>query len=571
MPKKWVIKEKYPESLVAEFANENAVGLQLLWNRGVRTSAERDALFNFDYERGLPDPLLHKDMRKAAERIITAVEKNERVIVYGDYDADGMSGATVFHDFFKRIGFNNFDVYIPDRFSEGYGLSFASINSFMEQKPTLVITVDCGVTSVAEIKHLEDHGVNVIVTDHHLVPPEAPQPYALVDAKQDGDEYPFKFLCGAGTAFKVVQAILALKTFNLPKGWEKWLLDVVAIATIADMVAMRDENRTLTHFGLAVLRKTRRAGLLALFKKLRIDPAHLGEDDIAFGIAPHVNAASRMGHETTGFELLTTDSPEEAEWLAKKIIETRAAQRTQVDDVLAEIKARFEGRSDLPEAIVAGNEKWSPGVLGIVANRLQDFYLRPIFLWGRGAESKDIKGSARSREYSVVNIMRLMPEGFFKDFGGHHAAGGFSAAPEKAAELEAAILDAVRRTPKHEMEEELTIDQEVSLEQVDRKLLSNILRFGPFGIENPAPQFLFKGLEVKHAKNLGSEGLHIKLSFHKASGEEVSAVSWFRKESAANFTPGMLLDVVGSVEMSRFNGKSEIRIGMADFRPTETE
>lgn len=566
MPKKWVVKDAYPTEFRAEFPDETEAGLQLLFNRNIKHRAERDALLNFDYERGLHDPMLHKNMRRAAERIIAAVKAGERVIVFGDYDADGMSGAAILYDFFRRIGFENFNVYIPNRFTEGYGLTFSALDSFMEQNPKLVITVDCGVTSTSEVRHLEERGINVIVVDHHLLMETVPPSYALIDAKQDGDEYPFKFLCGAGTAFKVVQAILQIENFGLPRGWEKWLLDAVAIATVADMVAMKGENRVLTHFGLAVLRRTRRTGLLALFRKLRLDPGHLNEDDIAFSLASHINAASRMGYETTSFELLITDSEEKAEWLVRKIVDTRAAQRAQVDDILLEIKARFSDLDNLPEAIVAGNEKWSPGVLGIAANRLQDFYPLPIFLWGKG-ESQNLKGSARSRDCSVVEIMRSFPEGFFKDFGGHHAAGGFSMSADKAVEFEKLLLDIVSRTPKREIPEEIMIDKEIALEEVDKCLLQNILRFGPFGMENPAPLFLFRGLEVKHAKNLGSDGLHLKLSFHKTNGEEVNAVSWFRKESAADFAPGTLLDVVGSVESSRFNGRSEIRIGMADFRP----
>jgi single-stranded-DNA-specific exonuclease len=567
--KKWIIKDAGPASLAIEFPDEDEVGLQLLWNRGVRDRAERDALVHPNYEKDLHDPFLHKGMRIAAERIIAAIDKQERVIIYGDYDADGMSGATVFHDFFKRVGFENFDVYIPDRFSEGYGLSMRSIESFMAQNPKLVITVDCGVTSVEEVAELKKRGVDVIVTDHHLVPEKKPEPLALVDAKQEGDEYPFKFLCGAGTAFKVVQAILKIKSFNIPAGWEKWLLDVVAIATIADMVPMNGENRAIVHFGLTVLRKTRRIGFLALLRRLRIDATHITEDDIAFSIAPHINAASRMGHETTGFELLTTNLYEEADWLAQKIYKTRAEQRELVDIVINEIKVLYPDVNNLPVAIVAGNEKWSPGVLGIVANRLQDFYPRPIFLWGRGGSSSDLKGSARSRYSSVVEIMKHMPEGFFIDFGGHHMAGGFSMTLDKVDKFNKLLLAAVRDTPRHDLEEEIIIDREISLERVNASLLRNILRFGPFGMENTAPIFLFKGLEVKHAKNLGSDGLHLKLSFHKASGEEISAVSWFRKESLANVAPGTILDVVGSVEQSRFNGKSEIRISMADFRPVQ--
>ncbi|MEK7647030.1 MAG: single-stranded-DNA-specific exonuclease RecJ [Patescibacteria group bacterium] len=568
--KKWALKESLPEDAINIFPGEDRVSSSLLFSRGIKSAADKANFFSPDYEKDLHDPFLLRDMEKAATRIIKAIRGGERIVVFGDYDADGVCGATIFSDLFVQIGYANFRVYIPDRYKEGYGLSAVAVEAIIKENPAVVITVDCGVTNFDEVERLNSLGIDAIIIDHHIVPPRWPNAFAIIDAKKETETYPFKFLCGAGMAFKTVKAILRKDNFDLPEGWEKWLLDVAAIATVADMVPLLDENRALVHFGLKVLRKTRRVGLTVLFKKLRIDGEHLTAEDVAFSVAPYINAASRMGNDTTSFELLTTDSYEKAHWLVDRMVSTKTEQAHFVDLVLRDIRAKYPEGSPVPDVIIMGDASWHPGVLGITANRVLEMYSRPVFLWGQGEESETVKGSARSRgEISVVEIMRNVQEGFFLDFGGHHAAGGFSLATDKAGQFEKAIAEAAKKAPRQPgAGEDMLADAELAISDVGRELLGGLDRFEPFGMENPKPVFWLKNLALKHVGVFGKDGLHLKLSFHNLSGGELNAIAFWRGKDAKFFEQGegLLVDLLANVEMSRFNGTEELRLRAVDYK-----
>ena len=569
MKKKWVLKKPCPASLVKKFPDEDEVGRQMLFERGLKTAEARNRFFYPDYERDLHDPFQHKDMEKAAQRIVRAVKEGEKLVILGDYDADGMCGAAIFSDFLKKIGFANFEVYIPDRYQEGYGLSQKAVEKFMELKPALVVMIDCGITDSQGIEKLHSRNIEVIVIDHHLAPPKLPEAYAVIDAKRKDDDYPYEYLCGAGEAFKTIQAILKIDSFGLPPGWEKWLLDLVGIAVIADMVPLTDENRTLVYYGLRVMQKTKRPGLLALYRKLNLNPSFITEEDIAFSVAPHINAASRMGRETTSFDLLITSSLTEAEWLVEKICQTKEEQRRLVDIIINEVKNKYRDLDNLPPAILMGNLSWNPGVLGLSANRLLEFFSRPIFLWGKGPISDNVKGSARSNDLSVVEIMCSLPEDFFIDSGGHHFAGGFSVSLEKIAEFEKKIIEVVSKKSRDKNRFlKMEADQELDIEKVDGRLFENISRFSPFGAENPAPIFWFKNLELKHVAALGNNGLHLKLFFHKSNGEELAAILWHKGKrlELQNLKAGSKLELLAAVELSRYNGRKELRLAVEDYK-----
>ncbi|MBI5045994.1 MAG: hypothetical protein HZC14_03300 [Candidatus Niyogibacteria bacterium] len=303
---------------------------------------------------------------------------------------------------------------------------------------------------------------------------------------------------------------------------------------------------------------------------MRINAEHLTAEDIAFSIAPYINAASRMGNDTTSFELLTTDSYEKAEWLVDRMVATKAEQAHFVDLVLQDIREKYPEGSFVPDIIIMGDALWHPGVLGIAANRVLDLYSRPVFLWGQGEESETVKGSARSRgEISVVEIMRHVPEGFFLDFGGHHAAGGFGLEKEKAGQFENVIVEAAQKTPRQQdLGDDLLADAELSISEVDRDLLSRLDRLEPFGMENPKPVFWLKGLSLKHATVFGKDGLHLKLSFHNSGGGELNVIAFWRGKDAKFFeeSRGALIDLLANVEMSRFNGSEELRLRAVDYK-----
>jgi single-stranded-DNA-specific exonuclease len=381
MSKQWTVREKISDDLVR----------QILFYRGVKEEKEIEKFLNPDYEDGQHDPFLMKDMDKAAERILRAIKNNEKIVIYGDYDADGVCASAIFHEFFKKIGFNNFHIHIPDRHIDGYGLNSSAIEEFKTLKVNLVITLDCGITDYDEVEELGKAGIDVVITDHHLAPaspsqggPEKiPKAIAVVDSKREDDSYPFKFLCGAGVAFKTIQALIKKGDFNITSGWEKWLLDLVCLATIADMVPLVDENRVLAGFGLKVLRKTQRAGLKSFYRRLSFNSANLNEDDISFMLVPRLNVSGRMDHANASFELLITESAEEADWITGKMEMMTAERKSIVIKMTEEIDEKIKQAGGAAEVIVVGNTDWNTGVLGMTASRVVEKYNKPVFCGGK--------------------------------------------------------------------------------------------------------------------------------------------------------------------------------------------
>ena len=555
--KQWVIREKVSENLEEH----------LLFYRGIKTKEEAEKFLNPDYEMDLHDPFEILDMDKAADRILQAVKNNERIIIFGDYDADGVCAAAIFYDFFKKIDFENFHIHIPDRHLDGYGLTSEAIDEFIEQKAGLIITVDCGITDYDEVEKINKAGIDAVIIDHHLVPEKLPNAFAIIDSKQEKDNYPFKYLCGAGTAFKTIQALIIKGNFNIVPGWEKWLLDLVAIATIADMVPLVGENRILACYGLKVLEKTNRIGLLNLFRRLDMSQKNITEDDISFMIAPRINIASRMDHANTSFELLTTSSSEEANWITSRLESLNNDRRGIVDAIIDEVDKRIS-QEELPNIIVEGDLGWNTGVLGLTAHRLIDNYKRPVFLWGKG-KAKQIKGSCRSDgSVNMVELMGILPEGILIEMGGHAMAGGFSLAEEKIGEFKKEILKAYEKMPKEKTENGiLHIDKELNIDEINWKFYGVVEKFRPFGIDNPKPVFLFSDAEIVNVRKFGNNGLHLQLDFERSKGEKISAIGFFMaQQENFNFIAGQRVDLVASLEKSTYRTLPELRLKIIDVK-----
>ncbi len=288
---------------------------RLLDLRGI-SSEDRPSFLSPSYEEHLHDPFLMSDMEKAVDRILLAMKNDEHIVVYSDYDADGIPGGVILHDFFVKAGYSNFENYIPHRHDEGYGLHMDAVEQFVKNGAKLIITVDLGITAVEEVAFAQKNGVDVIVTDHHLPQENVPKAFAILNPKKKGDEYPFKELCGAGVAFKLVQGLIKKIPELQNTGWEKWLLDMAGLATLSDMVPLVGENRVLAFYGMKVLQQTKRAGLQHLLKKMKIDPKYLVEDDITFMLTPRLNAASRMDSPQRAFEVLSERDPIKAAEIA---------------------------------------------------------------------------------------------------------------------------------------------------------------------------------------------------------------------------------------------------------------
>ncbi len=572
MNKKWVLGEKISENLEE----------QLLFYRGIKTEDEAEIFFNPDYERDLRDPFEFSQMRKIVDRIVEATEKNEKIVIFGDYDADGICSCVVFHDFFQKIGFDNFQVYIPDRNKEGYGLNMKVVNEFIEQKVNLIITIDCGITDLEEIKKANKGKIEVIVIDHHLPPENLPLAFAILDPLMENEDYPFKQFCGAGLVFKVVSALVKNEAFKIVATWEKWLLDVVAIATIADMCPFIDENRVLVSDGLKVLKgdlkglqvlkKTRRLGLASLIEKLQIDNRNINEDDIGFSIAPCINAAGRMDHATTSFSLLTTESIEEAGALSQKLIEKNQERKKLSQEIFEKINLELSEKTNLAEIIVLGNEKWPVGILAAVANKILEKYNRPAFVWGKGEITSEIKGSCRSNgSINLVELLGVIGDKIFSEFGGHAFSAGFTVREGKISNLTEEIEKAYLEIPHQKIEQEiLYLDSEFNLENIDWDFISLLDKFQPFGMGNPKPVFLLRNLEIWSNRVFGNGGIHIRLGFKKPNGEIISAIGFFMQEKLDFIVAtGTKVDLAACVEKNTYNGSTELRLRIVDIRPAE--
>jgi len=559
-----------PEEVDAALAAHPPLVRQLLWNRGIETAAAATAFLAPLYD-SLHDPFLMTDMEPAVERVLAAVDRSERIAIYSDYDCDGIPGGVLLHDFLRAIGYENFENYIPHRHHEGYGLSIAAIDTLADRGATLMVTVDCGITDLAQVAHAQARGVDVIVTDHHEVGEVLPGAYAVLNPKRD-DAYPFAGLCGSGVAWKLVQALLLRRPTLLPRGQEKWWLDVVGLATIADMVPLTGENRTLAHFGLAVLRKTRRPGLAHLFRLMRIERQHLTEDDIGFMIGPRINAASRMGTPEDAFHMLATRDESAAGGHAKHLETLNNERKGVVAAMVKDIKKRMAHAEPAP-VIVMGNPEWRPALVGLAANTLAEAYQRPVFLWGRDGREV-IKGSCRSGgSASVVSIMRAAHDAFI-EYGGHHASGGFSVSEDEIHTLDARLNSAYEavRTEGAPAAREVTLDATLSPEEVSDALALEIASLAPFGEGNAKPLFAFRAITPQAVELFGKGRDHTKCRLETAHSA-LEAIAFFATPDSFRvpLTTGVPVTLVAHVERSFFMRRASTRLRIVDVLPADAE
>ncbi|MBI2481967.1 MAG: single-stranded-DNA-specific exonuclease RecJ [Candidatus Vogelbacteria bacterium] len=517
-----------------------------------------------DYERDLLDPFLFKGMDKAVERILTALTNKEKIIIFGDYDADGVPATALLASFFNQIGFTFYDIFIPDRHLESYGLSLERVKEFAADDVKLIITVDCGITDIAEVDLANKQGIDVIITDHHLPPAVRPAAEVIINAKQADDRYPFKELCGSGVAFKLVQALITRGNFNLPKGWEKWLLDLVAVATISDMVPLTGENRVLTHFGLIVLRKTKRVGLKALLAALKLNPRFVTEDDIGFMVGPRINSASRMGHASEAYNLLMTEDVETAATIAKNLDTKNTARKGAVENILKAVEGLVGTKEPLP-VLVVGQNDFSPGILGLVASRLVEKYRRPAFVWGK-TEFGEIKGSGRSDgSVNLVELMRAAGDNLFSDLGGHVMAAGFTLLPGKEGELNDKLNAVYNQVKQATMSSVIFYDRELTLDGCTEATWRVIEQWAPFGVGNTKPVFLFNKLKVFQVKMFGNGGIHLELTFKTNQSKNICAIGFFYTKDL-KVTAGETIDLLATMEKSYFRGIPELRLRIVDLK-----
>ncbi len=568
---------------------------KLLVARGLDTREKAEEFLNPNFETGVHDPFLLKDMDKAVARILRAMADGERILIYSDYDADGIPAAVVMHDFFKLVDYDNFEIYIPHRHTEGYGLHLEAIETFVEKKIKLLITLDCGIVDHAEVARAKELGIDVIITDHHTPSEKLPDAFAVINPKRADCDYPYKMLCGAGVGFKLVQALLRsldgkrscegvarierseteckslAKTAPKP-GQEKWLLDMVGLATLSDMVPLDGENRVFAHYGLKVLRKSRRPGFTKLLSIMKVNKQFLTEDDVGFMITPRINAASRMGVPTDAFHLLSTAEESRAEELASHLDLINKERKVLVGVTVKEIKKILSEREDHflgKQVIVLGNPLWRPAILGLAANTIAEEHGKPVFLWGR-EDGKDIKGSCRAG--GAVHVVRLMEKarGHFKEFGGHAFSGGFAVLPELVHTLEEALNDAFAALG-HETEtpEPEIFDAVLALDEVNFNLYNQIEKLAPFGTGNPKPLFMFQNVKPKEVKMFGKAKEHLELAFQvgASSPKKLRAIGFFMKPEDFAVQPktGLPINLLATLEKSYFGRYPELRLRIVDI------
>ncbi len=544
---------------------------KLLARRGVDTKEKAYAFLNPNYDEQVHDPFLIKDMDKAVMRILLAIKNEEKIIIYSDYDHDGIPGGVILHDFFKKIGYKHFSNYIPHRHLEGYGLHIKAIEEFAKSGATLLITVDCGISDYDQVERANELGIDMIITDHHLTPEILPKAFAILNSKQPGDTYPYDMLCGSGVAFKLVQGLVARGDFNLVVGWEKWLLDLVALGTVADMVPLQGENRALAHYGLQVMRKSPRIGLTKLLRKMKMRQDSITEDDIGFMLAPRINAASRMGEPALAFDMLSTSDEVVADRVTGALEKLNDERKGVVASMVKEIKHILEKRevsSKLPAIIVMGNPLWRPGLLGLTANTVMESFGRPVFLWGRGG-GEDLKGSCRSDgDIDIVALMASVDREVIIEYGGHKMAGGFSVSHEKIHLLESSLIEKYElHRSSNQDKKEIILDDKLLLEQVNWNTYGLIERLAPFGMDNPKPTFLFEGIRVSAMKRFGKVANHLELSFQNENGKKIVAIGFFMNEESFGIFPievGSKINLVATLEKSTFRNFPELRLRIID-------
>ena len=543
----------------------------LLINRGIKEE-DKERFLNPSFDEHLYDPFLMKNMERVCVRIFEAIEAKEKIVIYSDYDCDGIPSSVIIHDFFNKIGYTNFSIYIPDRHDEGYGLNLDAIDKFIRDEIKLLITFDLGITAIEETAKAQANGIDVIITDHHLPKDEVPQAYAILNPKQNGCNYPDKMLCGAGIAFKLIQALILKygEYWKINKGWEKWLLDMVGVATLADQVPLLDENRVFAFYGLKVLQKGRRPGLVEIFHKAGVEISKLNEEDVTFTLAPRINAASRMACPMMAFEMLSATDPIIAKASASNLSKINDDRKVLVAHMMKEVKKVLNQREE-KKVIVIGNPTWRIGVLGIIASKIVEEYKRPVFVWG--SDGSDIlKGSCRSYgSINIVEIMSSLPVNSLMGFGGHKGAGGFSVTHDEIHFLEERILKIFdeNKTIEDEIKDD-KVEAIINIDDVNSANYNVIEKLAPYGEGNPKPKFLFKELPIFSIKEFGKEKNHLELIFKNSKGYQIKAIAFFKtRESFTNIlSVGERINLIATFEKNTFGGKNELRLRIIDILST---
>ena len=562
MIKKWIIEENNNEKIeyIKEKFELNHLTAKILSNRNI-LGKEMDyndiRKFLNPTRNDFYDPFLLPDMEKAIDRIEEAITKNEKILIYGDYDADGITSTTLLTKFFKDIGIN-VENYIPNRLTEGYGLNNKAIDKIKEKGTKLIITVDCGITSIKEIEYAKKLGIDVIITDHHEPSEEIPKAIAIIDAKRKNNKYPFNQLAGCGIAFKLTQA-LSIKR-NLNENIYLKNLDIVAIGTISDLVPIVDENRVIVKLGLMLLKQTKNIGLKLLLKKSQIK--EIDSTSISFGITPRINAAGRLGNQYDSLELFITENYEKAENLAEKL-NSYNLERQKIGNKIYE-EALLQLKDKENNCIILGKENWHHGIIGIVSSKITEKFYKPSILVC--FEGEKAIGSGRSIEgfdlYKAISSSKQ----YLSAFGGHTMACGLSLLKKDFEKFKSSVekytnekLDLLKQ------EQKIIIDYIIKDDDLEIDKIKELSILKPYGEQNPEPIIMYQNLEIIGIRTL-SENKHIKLLLKNKDNVKIDVIGFNLGELAEIYKIGDKINIIGNIEINTFNGKDTIQIRLIDIK-----
>lgn len=598
----WQIEKKAPEELFKENSDLNPTVIQLLYNRGLRSGQEMkdfisaalnpDLCSSFaDEKEAFYNPFLFRDMEAATDLIIKNIKSGNSIIVYGDYDADGVTSSVILLETLRTLHAKA-EAYLPDRVSEGYGLNKKAVKAIAEQGVKLIITVDNGIRNKEEVEYAKSLGLDVIVTDHHILP-ENKEDYPkclFINPADQREDYPFKFLAGVGVSFKLISALL-LKSKLEPrqkKALADRCLDLVAVGTIADMVSLLGENRLLVKKGLEVLNEKRRSGLNKLIEVANISSGReLEAWNVGWQIGPRLNAASRLAHANTAFSLLATTDEKEAAELAEELNQRNISRQK----ITAEISAQVEEQIDvnnLPNIIIGiakEGQIWNEGVVGLVAGRMTEKYHRPTLVITRlvksfevEAESKKIipkeisfKASGRSIEgFNLIEAIESLSEHLDK-YGGHPMACGFSInTEEKLLKFKDDIEKLANKIKPKDLLPKLKIDRELDFSEISLSLSEQIKQLSPFGQNNPQPRFASYGLKIIDICLMGAESQHIKIKLLGDNSDlhfnSFWAISFANAKKYEAIKIGDAIDLAYYLEINEFNGRRDIQLKIIDLK-----
>lgn len=563
--KLWIHKQT-DKNDIDRLSNEAGISkllAKVFISRGIQDAHYVDDFLNPCIEK-LYDPFLLKDMAVAADRIIKAVESGEQIVIYGDYDVDGVTSTAVVYNFLSSVGANA-GYYIPDRLDEGYGLSVNAIEKVRNLGAALVITVDCGITAVEEVKYINSCNMQVIITDHHQCREALPEALAVINPRRPDCTYPFKELAGVGVAFKLVHA-LCLK-MNLGSSFLRYI-DLVTLGTIADVVPLSDENRIIVKNGLSVLEKSDNKGINALMKVAALGGKAINSYTVAFAIAPRINAAGRIGSALRSVKLFTVSDEQQADEIAIQLNEENRYRQDMEMEIIQQAIAFVEECVDLKKEkiIVASAEGWHHGIIGIAASKIAERYYRPCILISE--EDGMGKGSGRSIEGFNLFKALLHCENLLEKFGGHEMAAGLSIKLENLTEFKRLIneyadtvLTAADLIPC------IKIDATIKKDDISLENVRELELLAPFGSGNPGPVFAYDGFKINEIRTVG-ENKHLKLRLED-NGLNLDAIGFYMGELAESYCSSDILDTVFTLEINTWNNYSKVQLNLKDIRLNE--